>query len=114
MAKHKNVYLNGDGCAYRCTKGTTNIIHTFLSMEDGKALKLARQWDCLDVKPKAILLWAEGNGSEGYNMPPRAFPSPGAASDIAVIQTSDGHLFSKPASHDEPKAKDNQEEPSES
>lgn len=35
MAKHKNVYLNVDGCAYRGTKGTTDIIHSSLSMEDG-------------------------------------------------------------------------------
>lgn len=56
MAKHKNVCLNVDGCAYRGTKGTTNIIHTSLSMEDGGHLESAVRWDCLVAEPKAIRL----------------------------------------------------------
>lgn len=56
MAKHKNVYLNVDGCACRGTKGTTNIIHTSSSMEDGSPLASAMSWDHLVAKPKAIRL----------------------------------------------------------
>lgn len=54
MAKHKNVYLNVDGCAYRGTKGTANIIHISLSMEDGSPLESTMRWDHLIAKPKAI------------------------------------------------------------
>lgn len=56
MAQHKNVCLSVDGCAYRGTKGTTNIIHTSLSMEDGSCLESAMRWDHLVAKPKAVRL----------------------------------------------------------
>lgn len=56
MAKHKNVYINVDGYAYRDTEGTTNIIHTSLSMEDGSTLETAARWDCLAAEPKVISL----------------------------------------------------------
>lgn len=55
MAKHKNMYLNVDGCAYRGTKGTANIIHSSLSM-DGSPLESAMRWDRLVAKPKAVRL----------------------------------------------------------
>lgn len=43
MAKHKNVYLNVDGCAYRGTKGTTNIIYTFFILPGWKVFKVGNK-----------------------------------------------------------------------
>lgn len=56
MAKHENVYLNVDGCAYRGTKGTANIICTSLSIENRRPLRSAMRWDHLFANPKAVLL----------------------------------------------------------
>lgn len=56
MAKHKNVYLNVDGCAYRGTKGTTDIIHSSLSMEDGHPWESTVMWDHLIAKLQVVRL----------------------------------------------------------